>query len=129
MTCAAAAVLSDLLRDGRLSPARAAQVRAHLESCAKCKGLHADAPPLARTAKTAAMPASLKARLKQSLAARAEAPSEGPGLRPVLGAALRAFALAAAALSLIWLLHAGTASLPLAQGDLAGEPFVVRSLP
>ena len=89
--CDAVTSILDLHREGRLTPARAAAVAAHLKSCAACaRALEREAPPRAKAPRA---PAGFAARLKSGLAA-ASGREAAPPLD--LEAALRPAALAAA---------------------------------
>ena len=74
MNCASVEAILDLFVEGRLTPARAAQIEAHARACADCARKLKPAPASARAAKTAA-PEALKARLKAAAARERRGPA------------------------------------------------------
>lgn len=99
--CWGARVLLDLYADGRLSPARSAQVEAHLEACGDCARLARPDAALRGLLKSLARPqapAGLAASILKKHEQGAEAPQawSAPRLRPAQAAALVYLALLAA---------------------------------
>lgn len=137
MTCAFARALLDLYCEGRLSESRAAEVKAHLESCAACAGL---VPPRPKSVPPLQAPQGLKERLRKSLTAEDAEGAEGRrGAKRQLSEVaaadnmrslpLATLTLVVAWVGLMWLAHAATVMWPTQQGDAAGQAFTVRRLP
>jgi anti-sigma factor RsiW len=105
MNCPAFLNVLDLFCEGRLSPKRAAQARAHAASCARCRALAAPAP----AAPAVSAPEAFKARLMKAARAAAASPADArPAALPLWPREAPAIALAAAALALVGLFIAAS---------------------
>jgi len=105
MNCRGVAHVLDLYTEGRLSPRRAAKVRAHLDSCAECRKLLKPVP----AAPAVCAPEELKKRLLSALrAAAADSPARRGVELSLWPREAPAILLAAAALVLVALLITAT---------------------
>jgi len=105
MNCHGFDNVQDLYREGRLSPRREAQVRAHLAACPDCRALVKPVP----AAPAVSAPEELKRRLQKALRAEAAGSPAGRGVDlPLWPREAPAILLAAAALVLVALLITAT---------------------
>jgi hypothetical protein len=105
MNCHGFNNVQDLYWEDRLSPRRAAQVRAHLNSCADCRTLVKPVP----AAPAVSAPEELKRRLMSALRAAAAAAPAGRDLKmPLWPREAPAIFLAAVALVLVAFLITAT---------------------
>ena len=126
MNCHSTRAVLDLHAEGRVTPARAKAVAAHLKACAECRSFAAP-PPASAPVKlpTGDFKARLAASLKTARKSAAE-PAPAPSLelwpRDLTGVALASVALALVAVLIGW------SSVP-SQRDLGGDDLAAWSTP